>query len=109
MGVRADGVRVKRFLLQKASAEIAAANGLDRVASRLRGVLALRPASTVAVTTRAHRADRYTEDLSCIFVGHAFETHEQNDLTLLGGKPGECAIELNQLPSRCRIRRSYEC
>ena len=58
---------------------------------------------------RAHRADRYTEDLSCIFVGHAFETHEQNDLTLLGRKPGECAIELNQLPSRCRIRRSYEC
>ena len=55
MGVRADGVRVKRFLLQKASVEIAAANGLDRVASRLRGVLALPPASTVAVTTRAHR------------------------------------------------------
>src|SRR6202008_1026438 len=58
--------------------------------------------------TRAHRADRHTEDLRDAVVVHAFKTYEQEHLTLFGSKPGKRAIELNQLPSRRRIGRSRQ-
>ena len=50
--------------------------------------------------TRAHRADWHTEDLRDTVVVHAFETYEQEYLTLLGRNLCKCAIELNQLPPR---------
>src|ERR1700756_5742613 len=57
---------------------------------------------------RAHRADRYTENLGDAFVGHAFKTHEQNDLALLTGEAAKCAIEFDQLPPPGGIGLSRE-
>src|SRR6516164_384794 len=50
--------------------------------------------------TRTHRADRHTEDLRDTLVIYAFETYEQEYLTLLGRQPGKRTVELNQLPPR---------
>src|SRR5271169_2796693 len=57
---------------------------------------------------RAYRADRHAENLRRVFVGHAFQTDQQDDLTLLVRKAGECAIELTQLPRGRGIRRGHE-
>ena len=58
--------------------------------------------------TRADRADRHAKDLRDTLVVHAFKTYEQEHLTLLGRKSDKRVIELNQLPSRRRIRRSHQ-